>query len=163
MPRLGSHRRLIAKKTISTSPSQKGGMLPTTSETPMAVRSTAVCGRDAARRPTVTPPTTARTKLAPARMSVLPNFGSSSSITGLCTIGERPRSPWSARQSHLAYWMWIASSSPSAWRSWASDWSVAMGPSRARATSPGISFIVRKITTEMPNRTGTSPSSRCSA
>src|SRR6185503_9616626 len=64
MPRLGSHRRLIAKNTISTSPSQKGGMLPTTSETPMAVRSTAVCGRDAARRPTVTPPTTARAKLA---------------------------------------------------------------------------------------------------
>ena len=78
-------------------------MLPTTSEAPIAARSTTVCWRDAASTPTATPPTTARKKLAPARISVLPNLGSSRSTTGLCTIGESPRSPWSARQSHLPY------------------------------------------------------------
>ena len=162
MPRLGSQRRLIAKNTISTRPSQKGGMLPMTSEAPIAARSTTVCCREAASTPTATPPTTASTKLAPARIRVLPNLGSSSSTTGLCTMGERPRSPCSARHSHFAYCTWMAWSSPRAWRSWASDWSLAIGPSSARATSPGMSFMVRKITTVMPNSTGTRPSRRWS-
>ena len=103
MPRLGSQRRLIAKKTISTRPSQKGGMLPITSEAPIVTRSTTVCCREAASTPTATPPTTASAKLAPARMRVLPNLGRSRSTTGLCTMGESPRSPCRARQSHFTY------------------------------------------------------------
>ena len=71
----------------------------------MVTRSIAVLSRAAARTPAAMPAVAARTKLAPARINVLPNFGSSSSTTGWCTMGERPRSPCSARQSHFAYCM----------------------------------------------------------
>jgi hypothetical protein len=91
MPRLGSQRRLMAKNTMSTRPSQKGGMLPTTSEAPIAARSTTVCWRDAASTPTATPPTTARKKLAPARISVLPNLGSSRSTDRLVHDRREPQ------------------------------------------------------------------------
>src|SRR5207249_2069511 len=88
IPRLGSQRRSMAKTMMRTRPSQKGGMLPTTSEAPMVARSIAVLSRAAARTPTAMPAVAARTKLAPARINVLPNFGRSSSTTGWCTMGD---------------------------------------------------------------------------
>src|SRR2546427_285062 len=101
IPRLGSQRRSMAKTTMRTRPSQKGGMLPTTSEALMVTRSIAVLSRAAARTPAAMPAVAARTKLAPAKINVLPNFGSSSSTTGWCTEGERARAPGRARPRHL--------------------------------------------------------------
>ena len=102
MPFDGNQPSPSENTRISTSPSQKVGMLLPNRAPIIASRSNVDSGRVAETTPAETPSTIASTMLAPARMAVFLNRSSTIVVTGARSSIDRPRSPRNARSQPVA-------------------------------------------------------------
>ena len=112
IPCTGNHFNCTAKTITSPRPKTNVGMLAAISVAPIEARSNRESRRMAETKPTAMPSGIAMISAPPRRIALLRSRSPSSSDTGMLLENERPRSPWSARQSQLPYCTAIGWSRP---------------------------------------------------